>query len=389
MITRRRFLVGTGIAGVAGVGAILGHSWFERNSALNVGYSSQAPRAPTVPLNTYDEATGILWAMTMASTLTSRAKTVYEQLEAVQRWTHANVRPQYGAPQTLIADNFYNVARRGFGYCDQLSHIVATFAFFAGHDARMLFLRRADGVSPHTVTQVYIGGRWVLVDSWIGAVLRDDADQMLTVDDILDRPYLLHKFAYDTVGITPDLFARGIPFRSFPYDSIPDLVSRLDRKVTGNDKPPEVTSSVITSPLPSDAPPATSSPVAPHASREQIAAEIVAYDSARRAHLDTHYDKAIDGYAQVLSDLVDAPIARAVRFQLGLAYLDNNLPEQSKAAFDLALRADPNSEWTPSSLFFRAEARARLGQHHGAVSDLRSANIPPATSRLRLLGLEE
>jgi tetratricopeptide (TPR) repeat protein len=115
---------------------------------------------------------------------------------------------------------------------------------------------------------------------------------------------------------------------------------------------------------------------------------LVTYDGARRAHLEGRYGDAIVQYLQILKAPLDRDLGQASRFHLALAHLRSEEIELSRAAFDLALILDPTSEWAPSSLFFRAEARERLGDHQGSLADLRAAKIPPAVARLRSLHVQ-
>ena len=86
-------------------------------------------------------------------------------------WTYENVRPPYAAPPRIVSDNSYRIVRRGFGYCDQAAHVFATLAAYAGYQSRMWFLRRADGVSPHSIAQVRLDNRWItVIDPFMGAI---------------------------------------------------------------------------------------------------------------------------------------------------------------------------------------------------------------------------
>lgn len=401
-LSRRRFLVGLGIAGVSGISAAIANSWAGRYSALGMGYTSTRAAYESLPLDAYETAVGLIWAEATAARLTRGKSSMREQLEALEVWTHENVRPQYAAPSPLIDDNFYGIARRGFGYCDQLAHVFATLAALSGHDARLLFLRKANGSSPHTVAEIRVGDVWALCDPFFGAVLHDDANQLVTVEDVLRNPTILTQFAYDIKGITADLFGRGIRFRTFPYDSVDDFVARLGHKLTGGYNPPSATRPTPQpqlQPQPQPQPVTGSRATATSGPTDaKVANDIVTYDSARRAHLEGRYGDAIAHYIQILKAPLDPDLGKASRFHLALAHLRNNNVELSKASFDLALELDPtsdwatheltNASWAPSCLFYRAEARERLGDHQGALADLRAANIPPAVARLRSLHLQ-
>jgi tetratricopeptide (TPR) repeat protein len=404
-VTRRRFLVGLGVAGASGISAVAANSWAWRYSALGVGYTTTRASYESLALDAYETAVGLIWAEA-AARVTRGKSSAREQLEALQLWTHENVRPQYSAPSPSVEDNFYDIARRGFGYCDQLGHVFATLATLSGHDARLLFLMRADGSSPHTLAEIRVGDIWALCDPYFGAVLHDEANRLVTVEDVVRNPTILTPFAYDTEKLTADLFGRGVRFRTFPYDTFGDFVARLGHKLTGGGYSPLRSTRPTPQPQAQPLPQSQAQPQPVTASRAsgttgltdaKVSADILTYDIARRAHLEGRYTDAIDQYAQLKAPL-DPDLGKATRFHVGLAYLRSNNVQLSKASFDLALELDPNSDWAthdatnaswaPSILFFRAEARERLGDHQGSVADLRAANIPPAVALLRSLHLQ-
>jgi hypothetical protein len=406
-VTRRRFLIGLGALGASGIGAVVANSWAGPYSALGVGYTTTRAPYESLPLDAYETAVGLIWAEATAARLTQGKTTPREQLEALQLWTHENVRPQYSAPSPSIDDNFYDIARRGFGYCDQLGHVFATLATLSGHDARLLFLMRADGSSPHTVAEIRVGDIWALCDPYFGAVLHNEANQLVTVEDVVRNPTILTLFAYDTKEITADLFARGVRFRTFPYDSVGDFVTRLGHKLTGSAYNPPRATRPTPQPQTQSQPQPQPQPQSAAGSQGAVTtgpadaketANIVTYDIARRAHLEGRYSDAIAQYIQILKAPLDPDLGKASRFHLALAYLRVNKVQLAKDSFDLALELDPNSDWAthdaknaswaPSSLFYRAEVRERLGDYQGSLADLRAANIPPAVARLRSLDLQ-
>jgi tetratricopeptide (TPR) repeat protein len=349
-------------------------------SALGVGYTSRTEPYEPIVLDAYEILSGTAWARSTALRLTSDKTTDREKVEALVAWTNQNVRPQYAAPTEVISDNFYNIARRGFGYCDQVNHVFATLATFAGYQSRLLFLRDEDGVSPHTVAEVFLDGRWIVVDAWIGAVLHDEDGRLVSVADIQRRPRILALFGYDLIAdLSADDFARGTPFVTFPYAPVTDVLSRLPSKVVGLR-----TTSLISSPQDVAAESVHRAPS--DLSAAEVAEDVLTYDSARRMHLDGRYEDAIAGYLSVLRPPIDPDLGNASRFFLGVALLQAGNPALAIAAFSEALEADPATPWTRSALRYRGEARAQLGDTAGYVKDLGSAGTPRAIADLRSRG---
>jgi len=80
--------------------------------------------------------------------------------QALIDWVQLHVRSQTSAPTTVITDDYVNIIKRGWGYCDQMAHVFATMATFVGLDAEQLQLFKDNGESPHTLAMVKIDGKW-------------------------------------------------------------------------------------------------------------------------------------------------------------------------------------------------------------------------------------
>jgi transglutaminase-like putative cysteine protease len=80
--------------------------------------------------------------------------------EALIDWVQLHVRPQTSAPTTVITDDYVNIIKRGWGYCDQMAHVFATMATYVGLETKQLQLFSDDGSSPHTLAMVKIDGKW-------------------------------------------------------------------------------------------------------------------------------------------------------------------------------------------------------------------------------------
>jgi hypothetical protein len=378
-------------------------------SALTTSYSSLVAHRQTRALDAYELVSGVQFFRRTAGRLTAGKSGDREALEALMDWTHENVRPQYAAPGRLVSDTFLDIVRRGWGYCDQSAHVFATLAHFAGYDARLLFLRRADGVSPHTVAEVRVDGRWVVVDPWLGVMLVDRAGNLAGVADLGESAQLSAGYAILGGRIDEDAFRRGTPSVTFPYQPTTEFLPKVWDRFVGAapvEKPVAIAPPVAPAPrtgpqagLPPGTPSqpsrtekraaGTAQPGArrvPAMDKLTLDSAILRMDRARRAHLDGRYDQAIAGYRTVLDGPLPPDMAESARFFLGMALLRAGSPREAIDAFDQALEAVPDTAWHPSLLFYRAEARLRGGDVEGAVRDLRAAGIPPA--RAMLAGLE-
>lgn len=377
---RRTRIVAVVVAGVLAVACARGALGALHDvSALSTSYSVTIEPRQSLVLDAYETLSGMLFFWSAAGRLAVPGATDRERLTALMEWTHENVRPQYAAPGRIVADNFIDIVRRGHGYCDQSAHVFAVLAHYAGYDVHLLFLRAIDGSSPHTVAEVRVDGRWVVVDPWLGTLFLDDAGRPAGVADLGTTARLPPGYQVVGAGIDEGHFRRATRFESFPYQSWSGLLQKVWRRVSaraGDVRAPRT--------------PATpSARAAPDSPAGPLRAAIIRLDGARRAHVEGRHDDAIAGYREVLGQPIPADMAESVRFFLGLALLRAGSPREAIRAFDAALEAEPRTSWRPSILRYRADARGQIGDVAGARADLRDAGTPAAIRKLADLGGEE
>lgn len=380
--TRRRWIV---VVLAGSLAALILQVWRVggERSALGTSYSTAVAHGPSLIGDTYEMLSGTVLFRKTAARLTAAPATDRERLTALMEWVHENVRPQYAAPIRLVPDSALDIVRRGHGYCDQSAHVFATLAHFAGYDVRLLFLRAADGVSPHTVAEVRAGDRWVLVDPWLGVIVVDHAGRLAGTAELGTTAALPRDYALVGAGLDEQHFRRGTPFETFPYLSLTALGHKVWGRLTSESVATPTTKTPAgeraTAPTPT-APRARPAPT-PTVPR----AHLLEMDEARRAHLEGRYEAAIAGYRRLLVHPLPSDMAESVGFFLGLALLRAGTPEQAVRVFEAALEAAPRSAWRGSVLYYRAEARLLTGDGDGAAGDLRAADIPPARRKLDAL----
>jgi hypothetical protein len=416
---RHRWTVVTLVGACIGLGAYgLGvYVWMALRSASALGadYSTVMSDREPLYVDAYGVVSGSLLLRGIAHRLVAAQGTNRERLRALMDWAHENVRPAYAAPARVVTDTLFGIVRRGYGFCDQTNHVFAALAHYAGYDAHLLFLRDAHGFSTHTVAEVRVDGRWVVVDAYLGTLFLDRNGRLASVADLGTTAALPPVYSYLGVPVDLNLFRRGTPFETFPFQGPVGLASRVwtrligrsgddwssapsalasqgaaDRPETGpsGTKPPEGSP-------PGATPPAATAPGAtpPDAQVAEVKRpptwdlqdEVLVMDEARRDHLEGRYDEAIEGYRELLARPLPLDMAESVRFFLGLALLRAGAPDQAIAAFDAALTAAPRTEWAPSVRYYRAEAKLRTSDLEGALADLRAADIAPARLELTRL----
>jgi tetratricopeptide (TPR) repeat protein len=381
---RRKWLVVI-LAGSLAVGIAYGWKALGEASAVTTSYSAAVEPRESLAVDAYELLSGVLFFRSTAERLVVGKATHRERLEALMEWAHENVRPQYAAPERIVADNFLDIVRRGYGYCDQTAHVFAALAHFAGYDAHLLFLRAPDGVSPHTVAEVRVDAHWVLVDPWLGTLFLDRGGELAAIADLGTRASLPQGYALLGSRIDEGHFRRATPFETFPYESFSAFLAKVWSRVAS--KPvadiPDSTGRMGKAATPAH-PGVANVPDA-----TELRAEVLQMDGARRAHLEGRYDQAIAGYRKLLAQRLPSDMAESVRFFLGLALLRLGSADQAIVAFDSALETVPRTAWAPSVRYYRAEAKLRTGDVEGAVVDLRAAKIPSAARKLVSLGRSE
>ncbi len=361
-----QLVVGLAVIGLlVGLVALAASHRLPASSAASISYTSGVPNRESMLLDVYETASGIRLFRAIADRAVAGKSRDLARLSALMEWTYENVRPEYAAPERFVADNSYRIVRRGFGYCDQAAHVFATLATYAGYRARIFFLQTADGASPHSVAQVRLAGRWIIVDPWLGVIPQRDGVPM-TVKDLGIDPGALDRLGYRDLSVGD--FQRGIPFETFPYEDVKGVSVRIWRKLVANGSRGGLLIARRT-PLPAFVDSEEDEPEPPIDQRESL-------DEARRAHLEGRYGDAVALYRSLLAAEPQAEIAESAAFFLGMALLDDDDAPGAVEAFSAALERHPDTPWRKSLLYFRARAEERDGRPVAAAADYAAAAIP-------------
>ncbi|NCV82976.1 MAG: hypothetical protein EBW28_07090 [Actinobacteria bacterium] len=124
----------------------------------------------------------------LAQSVVEGQTTELGKAEALIDWVQLHVRPQTSAPTTVITDDYVNIIKRGWGYCDQMAHVFATMATYVGLEAQQLQLYRNDGVSPHTLAMVKIDGKWRIASTWRGVIPKNSKGDPYTKTGFVQIP---------------------------------------------------------------------------------------------------------------------------------------------------------------------------------------------------------
>lgn len=124
----------------------------------------------------------------LANRLTAGAATDTDRILRIFDFIHQQVNV-VGAP--VVDDSPWNDFVRGIGWCDQQSWGLATLLSKQNIHARFAMLRKASGVSPHTVAEVRIGDRWALFDPLNGLYYRKPDGSFATLEEVAQDPALI------------------------------------------------------------------------------------------------------------------------------------------------------------------------------------------------------
>ena len=315
----------------------------------------------------------------LAKSITQGLESDLEKATAISKWVFLHVRPQTAAPPVVIGDDFWNIMRRGWGFCDQMAHVYAAIATYADLPSRQLQMFREGYGSPHTLAESFIDGEWIIVATWRGFIPFDNQGKPMTKEDLANSSFM-NLFE----DLEPQDFLDAKPFYSYPYAPTRTVFERIFNRVKasfGN----------LINPQESIEKPGDESGVTPSVTPTPLIKsdfkDINRLDEGRKAHLKLDYQRAIDIYNDVIT-AEDSRIQYQARFWKMVALFDSgNLIEAEKLIEEYGENLkDP---YRLSYLRFKAEIYLKKGLLREAKSVLESMQTPQSRADLLRLGLSD
>ncbi|MFH0935364.1 MAG: tetratricopeptide repeat protein [Candidatus Omnitrophota bacterium] len=128
----------------------------------------------------------------------------------------------------------------GLVYCDYLSDILATLCAQKGIPARYCMLKDKDGVSPHTLTEILLDGKWRVFDAGEFCYYATRGGDLATLEDLSADPQLVfeHKRMQKIreVSLADYNAMRDNYARMFPLPSQPQRSSSKIKRITPFDR---------------------------------------------------------------------------------------------------------------------------------------------------------
>ena len=305
------------------------------------------------------------------------------QIDLALSWVTQYVRPQDASPSPVISDDYYNILKRGSGYCDQAAYVFSVLSTRLGIPARMIMLQDHNGVSHHTAAEVYLDSKWQYIDPWLGVFPhKSDGSAYTRFEFANDQPALVR------YGYAPNLngyeFTNSIVFETFPFMSFGNLlqkiVSKLGNLHESSASNPGGLNNVDQTGQKEDF--SNSSGL----TRSQVKV-LELYDDARTNHLNEDFVKATAGYEELMKNEQIKSIAEAARFFLGVTYFDQHLYERAEKYFKNAIASHPNDLWINSEYRFLSESLIAQGKIEEAKIWMKKSSSQGAQARLA--GLDE
>jgi len=298
------------------------------------------------------------------------------QIDLALSWVTQYVRPQDASPSPVISDDYYNILKRGSGYCDQAAYVFSVLATRLNIPARMIMLQDRDGVSHHTAAEIYLDQKWQYIDPWLGVFPHKlDGTSYTRFEFAKDQPALI-KYGYAPRLSTYE-FSHSTIFETFPFMSLKGLTQKAFAKI-GNLH--ESGSAGGLSNV--DQNDKTTINVGVSDSQLEV---LKIYDKARALHLDENFVSARKIYSQLLINQELPTISDSARFFYGVTYFDEHKFKSAEKYFIREIAAHPTNLWLNSEYRFLAESLIAQGKIAEAKGWLAKANSQGAQTRLKNL----
>jgi hypothetical protein len=298
------------------------------------------------------------------------------QIDLALSWVTQYVRPQDASPSPVISDDYYNILKRGSGYCDQSAYVFSVLSTRLGIPARMIMLQDRDGISHHTAAEVYLDKKWQYIDPWLGVFPHKVDGSGYTRFELAHDQSALKKYGY-TPSYTDYEFAHSKIFETFPFMSFGGLMQKAFAKLANlHDSGPAGGLSNVDQ---------NNENISDFRMIDTQLEVLELYDKARTLHLAENFTKARKIYSQLLTKQELPAISDSARFFYGVTCFDEHKFGTAEKYFKREIAEHPASLWQNSEIRFLAESLVAQGNIIEAKSWLIKANSHGAQTRLKNL----
>ena len=308
------------------------------------------------------------------------------QIDLALSWVTQSVRSQDASPSPVISDDYYNILKRGSGYCDQSAYVFSVLSTRLGIPVRMIMLRDRFGISRHTAAEVYLDNKWQYIDPWLGVFPHKSDGTAYTRFEFAKDQSVLMKYGY-APSLTEYDFANSVVFETFPFMSFDKLLQKILSKL-GNLHESSITSpSGLENTIPGglNNVKQTNDGLSRNTLTSSQLEALQLYDKARTDHLNENFGKARLGYQELMKNKQISTIGDAAEFFFGVSYFDQHRYADAEKYFKSSITEHKNGLWVNSQYRFLAESLIAQGKIDEAKTWLTKAKSQGAQARLRNL----
>jgi hypothetical protein len=291
----------------------------------------------------------------VAHRVTQGAASRDEAVARLNEFVYVNVRSLWPAVPT-IDDSAADTLIRGFGACDPAVMAFIRLAYELDVSGRMLFLRREDGVSPHTVAEVFLDGGWRVFDTLYGFVPRRPDGGVATKTDLAREPGLLRPSRAEPAWYRG---ADPVEVREVTADPLEAAASAIGRALAALpawavDRLQDLYLSL---------PPPRYVDVDGQVFEDYRTPDRRLFYAARNYQVFLRTAEAKAAYAGLLAQYPDSPYADDALYQTGLLELtQNGRPREAALTMETLGSRYPSSPWKGEAAFFQARALEAAGE---------------------------
>ena len=300
------------------------------------------------------------------------------QIDLALSWVTQHVRPQDASPSPVISDDYYNILKRGSGYCDQAAYVFSVLSTRLGIPARMIMLQDRDGVSHHTAAEVYLNDEWQYIDPWLGAFPHKPDGTAYTRFEFAKDQSALVKYGY-APRLSGYEFSNSVVFETFPFISLNKLLQKIASKLGNSHESSTASPGGLNNVV------QTNNGLGGNGITPSQLEALKLYDKARANHLDENFGKARASYQKLMDNKKISTIGEAARFFYCVTYFDQHRFAEAEKYFKHTITKNKNDLWVDSEYRFLAESLIEQGKIDEAKTWLGKASSQGARSRLNNL----
>lgn len=253
----------------------------------------------------------------------------------------------------------------GIGWCDYLSQVLCRILAAKGISARYIFLMDENNISPHTVAEVCIKGKWVGVDPLFNIIYSDTRGNLFGISEItphiipgLSDMLIIKNNRQELYEAITEAYLRTYPLKNPPKISddflkekhILDIIMKLYVNILG-ERFTDVYQDIY---------------IANTLYKKKTEAEKLWY-RARNYDLFGRIDKALPLYTRIIADYPESTYHQRAYIFLSLLLMQKNRFQEAKELLYEFAKIYPDSRWRNDQPFYLARCCEELQDMPNAV----------------------